>query len=145
MAWEKDCLGQLQDCFSQFLEYFRVLYQLLFVSPLILFAVNTLRTRITFDLQDTSSLACTFVSTDATMFHRHLIGIFRDVSYEWGTRIIGEQRTCRVSSKGYFRILAGFTSHLKEIDVGIGKVSLFHVIRNNRIQLLFFGNFVSWL
>ena len=27
----------------------------------------------------------------------------------------------------------GFTSHLKEIDVGNGKVSLFHVIRNNRI------------
>ena len=29
--------------------------------------------------------------------------------------------------------LAGFTGHLKEIDVGTGKVSLFHAIRNNRI------------
>lgn len=41
---------------------------------------------------DTSSLARTFVSTDATTFHRHLVGIFRDVLYEWGTRILGEQK-----------------------------------------------------
>ena len=27
----------------------------------------------------------------------------------------------------------GFTGHLKEIDVGTGKVSMFHVIRNNKI------------
>ena len=31
------------------------------------------------------------------------------------------------------RSFTGFTGHLKEIDVGTGKVSLFHVIRNNRI------------
>ena len=54
--------------------------------------MNKLRNRITFDLQDTSSLARTFVSTDATMFHMHLIGIFKYVLFEWGTRIIGEQR-----------------------------------------------------
>ena len=54
--------------------------------------MNTLRIHVTFDLQDTSSLARTFVSTYATTFHRHLVGIFKDVLYEWGTRIIGEQR-----------------------------------------------------
>ena len=31
---------------------------------------------------------------------------------------------------GSFAVFAG---HLKEIDVGTGKVSMFHVIRNNRI------------
>ena len=35
------------------------------------------------------------------------------------------------------RVISGsfavFSSHMKEIDVGTGKVSMFHVIKNNRI------------
>lgn len=41
---------------------------------------------------DTSSLARTFVSRDASTFHRHLVSIFRDVLYEWGTKIFREQK-----------------------------------------------------
>eukprot|EP01018_Ginkgo_biloba_P031005 Gb_34764 [translate_table: standard] len=41
---------------------------------------------------DTSSLARAFVSVDATVCRRHLVNVFSDALYEWGTRILREQK-----------------------------------------------------